>query len=58
VTYKVIDRGLIEEVGPTGIVKVLSKLSKGASEIQSGQIYHYSLTIIIGTIAYIIYNSL
>ena len=58
VTYKVIDRGLIEEVGPTGIVKVISKLSKGASEIQSGQIYHYSLTIIIGTIAYIIYNSL
>ena len=58
VTYKIIDKGLIEEVGPSGIVKVIKTATRQVSLIQSGQIGHYSLTIIIGTIAYIVYNSI
>ena len=53
VTYKILDRGLIEEIGPNGAVKVISHMSKMASNLQSGQIYHYSLTIIIGTLAFL-----
>ena len=58
ITYKVIDRGMIEEIGPTGIVKVIGGLARRASGGQTGQIGQYSLVIIIGTIGMIIYQSL
>ncbi len=57
VTYKVLDRGLIEEIGPTGIVKLVGKMAEKGSEYQTGQISQYSLGIIIGTIVMIMYNS-
>ena len=47
VSYKVIDKGLIEAVGPTGIQNVFVYLSKQASRLQSGQVYNYALAIII-----------
>ena len=58
ITYKVLDRGLIEEIGPTGIVRIVGKLAEKGSEYQSGQISQYSLGIIIGTIVLIVYNSM
>lgn len=58
ISYKLLDRGLIEEFGPNGIVKLIGNASKFSSSIQSGEIGHYSLTIIIGTIVFIIYNSI
>jgi len=57
VTYKILDRGLIEKIGPTGIVSMVGKMSQKVSELQSGQIYHYSLSIIIGTIVMIVLQS-
>jgi len=57
ITYKVLDRGLIEKIGPSGVVEEISKLSQKVSEIQSGQIYHYSMTMIIGTIVMLILNT-
>lgn len=53
-----LDRGLIEEIGPTGIVKIVGKMAEKGSEYQTGQISQYSLGIIIGTIVMIMYNSL
>lgn len=53
-----LDRGLIEEIGPTGVVKLVGKLAEKGSEYQSGQISQYSLGIIIGTIVMIVYNSM
>jgi NADH-ubiquinone oxidoreductase chain 5 len=58
ITYKVLDRGLIEEIGPTGVVKIVGKMAEKGSEYQSGQISQYSLGIIIGTIVFIVYNSM
>jgi hypothetical protein len=42
-----VDRGFLELVGPLGIVKIISFISKKLSNLQSGYIYHYALTIIL-----------
>jgi hypothetical protein len=49
VSYKIIDRGLIEYVGPRGIVSVLMNLSKASSNLQSGYVYNYAFTIFFAT---------
>ncbi|YP_001031202.1 NADH dehydrogenase subunit 5 (mitochondrion) [Amphimedon queenslandica] len=46
VTYKVIDRGLLEIVGPEGVSKICIRLSQKISNLQSGLIFHYALTMI------------
>jgi len=40
-TYKDIDRGLLEKVGPTGIVQALFVLINSLKPLQSGFMYHY-----------------
>ena len=47
VSYKILDRGLIEYVGPTGIIKSLSKITKYLSELQSGMVYNYAFIIFL-----------
>jgi NADH-ubiquinone oxidoreductase chain 5 len=49
VTYKIIDRGLIEQVGPTGLTAGLKKLTTSLSNIQSGLIYNYAFAIFLAT---------
>ena len=51
VTYKTLDRGLIELVGPQGISLTLSKLTRTVSLLQSGVIYNYAFIIFISTTA-------
>lgn len=36
-------------MGPTGIQRLLKKLSEGASLLQSGQVYNYALAILLYT---------
>ena len=55
ITYKILDRGLIEELGPSGIVSRIGILARESSKIQSGQIYHYCLVVLIGTIVLIMF---
>lgn len=50
VTYKMVDKGLIEMCGPYGLVTIFSYLSQQISLFQTGYIYHYSLLILISTI--------
>ena len=49
VTYKIIDRGLIEQVGPTGLTAALKNLTTSLSNIQSGLIYNYAFAIFLAT---------
>jgi len=49
VTYKILDRGLIEQVGPSGIETVLTKFTKFLSGLQSGLVYNYAFTIFVST---------
>jgi proton-translocating NADH-quinone oxidoreductase chain L len=41
VTFKYLDRGLIELVGPTGLVKIIPFISLLFSSFQSGFLHHY-----------------
>lgn len=46
-TYKSLDRGLIESLGPFGISTTLIAQAKQTREWQSGYIYHYSLVLVL-----------
>ncbi len=46
--WKSIDRELIDNLGPNGMSKIIYSFSRIVSKIQSGYLYHYVLSIIIG----------
>lgn len=50
VSFKVLDRGFIEYIGPFGITYVLQKYSSDIAKVQSGNVYHYSFIMAISTI--------
>ena len=52
-TYKLIDKGLIELFGPSGLSKFSLKLSKQVSLLQSGKINQYAFLIFILFIVFI-----
>ena len=47
VSYKFMDRGIFEILGPTGISYLFSKISSNINKMQSSYIYHYNLFILI-----------
>ena len=49
ISYKIIDRGIIEIFGPMGLSTSISKKSSNITKLQSGYIYHYTLLILLGT---------
>ena len=53
VTYKILDRGLIEQVGPSGLAHALTSASRFLSGLQSGLIYNYAFTIFVGVTVFI-----
>jgi len=48
ISYKFIDRGIFEVLGPTGLSMVALSIGASLHKMQSGSIYHYTLTILIG----------
>ena len=46
-SYKFIDKGIFEIIGPTGLTKTVSKISVGIDKLQTGYIYHYTSFILI-----------
>lgn len=53
-TYKQVDRGIIENFGPYGIVQGVSSSSKFLGSLQSGFIYHYAFVILLGTSVFLL----
>lgn len=47
VTYRVIDRGLLEIIGPNGVSRLLIKLTQKISNLQSGMVFNYVLIMIV-----------
>lgn len=48
ITYKVLDRGIIEKLGPTGISEGIRAITANlSSKVQSGEIYNYALAIFV-----------
>jgi NADH-ubiquinone oxidoreductase chain 5 len=48
VSYKFIDRGIFEILGPTGLSNLALKIGSSFHKMQTGFIYHYTLVILIG----------
>ena len=51
-TFKLVDRGLIEFFGPLSIVRVVNKLSVLFSFFQTGFLYNYIFIMLIGIIVF------
>ena len=47
-SYKFVDRGIFEILGPTGLSTTALKISSNLHKMQSGFIYHYTLLILLG----------
>lgn len=47
-TYKMVDRGVIELLGPYGLSQVLYEKAWSLSRFQRGHLYHYTLVILVG----------
>lgn len=48
VSYKFVDRGIFEILGPTGLTIFFSKLAFNLHKMQSGYLYHFTFSILIG----------
>jgi len=48
ISYKFIDRGIFEILGPTGLSNTAVRIASSLHKMQTGNIYHYTLTILIG----------
>lgn len=48
ISYKFIDRGMFEILGPTGLSSIVLKISSNLHKMQTGYIFHSTLIILIG----------
>lgn len=48
ITYKIIDRGIIEIFGPMGLSSIITKKAGHIAKMQSGYLYHYTFLILTG----------
>lgn len=53
VTFKTLDKGSFEMIGPFGISRAFQHLSNQISKLQSGFIYHYAVVMLCGLTALI-----
>jgi len=53
VSFRTLDKGIIEILGPYGISLSFQKLSQQISKVQSGFVYHYALAMLIGLTLFI-----
>lgn len=52
-TTKIMDKGLVELIGPYGLEKTLTNLSKNINNLSTGVVTSYALYILIGLIFYV-----
>ena len=51
--WKSIDIDLIDNLGPNGISRMVSSIGSKVSKLQSGYLYHYVLSVVIGLTLFI-----
>ena len=47
-TFKSLDKGTFELLGPLGISKLTSKIAQETKKLETGMVYHYAVLILIG----------
>lgn len=58
ITYRIIDRGLLEIIGPRGASQVLIRSTQRVSNLQSGTVFNYALIMIVFTSLFILGNNM
>jgi len=53
ISYKIVDRGIIEIFGPLGLSTIVSKKANYLYKLQSGFLYHYTLIILISSTVFL-----
>lgn len=53
VSYRIVDRGLLESLGPSGLSALLRYLSQRLSRLQSGVIFNYALIFIVFSVVFL-----
>lgn len=56
ITFKYIDRGILEYFGPLGVVRLSSKLGSSIMKLHSGLLYRYVFLIILFLLAFILFT--
>lgn len=51
-SYKLIDRGILELLGPEGLSKLISRQAELIGKLQSGHISHYVLIMVVGVMSF------
>jgi proton-translocating NADH-quinone oxidoreductase chain L len=54
-SYKHLDRGIIEKLGPSGIVNTINTIIAQLITLQSGHIYHYLFLFLFATVFFIFF---
>jgi NADH-ubiquinone oxidoreductase chain 5 len=49
ISYKIVDRGIFEMLGPSGLSMTILKISRSLDKLQTGYLYHYTFLILIGS---------
>ena len=57
VSFRSLDKGLFEWVGPSGIIRTMPAIARKLSVLQSGFLYHYAFVILIGLTLLIAFHS-
>jgi len=58
VSFRGIDKGIVEVLGPYGAVTSFSAIMKKVSKLQTGYIYHYAFVMLIGIVLFLTVTSL
>lgn len=58
VSFRGMDKGLVEMLGPYGAVSSFSSLMKKTSKLQTGFIYHYAFIMLVGIVFLLAFTSL
>jgi len=54
ISYKTLDRGLFEVLGPAGLSKGIIYIARSFSLLQSGYIFHYAFVLFSATTLFLI----
>ena len=58
ISFRGIDKGIVEILGPYGAVTSFSSLMKKVSKLQTGYIYHYAFIMLVGLVLFLATTSL
>jgi len=53
-TYKDVDRGFIEILGPSGIINNVRNISNFTKELQTGYVYHYLFLFLLAIVCFVL----